>query len=254
MRKRIWPILVSSGSAVLIGITYFIPSIQDQWDRYQSRQIIERYVELGNDFSKEENYVMAQQAYSRAFELSEEKRLDIEIKRMRAKVNQIYVDLAYGVQPPDSLAEIDFQYLLHMLDQEKDKMERAEIITTYSLYVSHLKRPAEAEKMIREAIELNPNNPFTYVSLGTIMYDAGRKRETQQAYEKAIAMDPHNFDAHYYLAHLFNEQHKMTEAAIEFEKAIAIDSTDADSHQQLDSIRLLMKRNVKEQEPVHRKK
>ncbi len=108
--------------------------------------------------------------------------------------------------------------------------------------------------MIREAIELNPNNPFTYVSLGTIMYDAGRKRETQQAYEKAIAMDPHNFDAHYYLAHLFNEQHKMTEAAIEFEKAIAIDSTDADSHQQLDSIHLLMKRNVKEQEPVHRKK
>ena len=100
MRKRIWPILVSSGSAVLIGITYFIPSIQDQWDRYQSRQIIERYVELGNDFSKEENYVMAQQAYSRAFELSEEKRLDIEIKRMRAKVNQIYVDLAFGVQPP----------------------------------------------------------------------------------------------------------------------------------------------------------
>jgi hypothetical protein len=85
VRKKIWPILVSTGSALVIAITYFIPSIQDQWDRYQSRQVIERYVQLGDEFSKEENYSMAQQAYTRAFEFSEEKRLDIEIKRLRSK-------------------------------------------------------------------------------------------------------------------------------------------------------------------------
>ena len=236
-QKKIWPLLVSSGSALVILITYFIPSMQDQWDRYQSRQIIERYVKLGDDFSKEENYTMAQQAYSRAFELSEEKRLDVEIKRMRAKVNQVYIDLAFGVQVPDSLAEIDFQYLLHMLDGDETKVERAEILTTYSLYVSNLKRFDEAEKLIREALVLNPNDPFIYVSLGNIMYAMGKKVEAQQAYEKAISLDANNFDSHYYLAHLLLEQHKSKEAESEFQKALKIDSTDSDSHHQLDSIR-----------------
>ncbi len=245
VRKKIWPILVSSGSALVIIVTYFIPSIQDQWDRYQSRQIIERYVALGDDFSKEENYSMAQQAYSRAFELSEEKRLDVEIKRLRSKVNQIYVDLAYGVNSPDSLAEIDFQYLLHMLDGDENKIERAGILTTYGLYVSSLKRPEEAEKTIREAIALNPNDPFAYVSLGTIMYEAGKKEDAQRGYEKAIELDANNFDAHYYLGHLFVEQHKVAAAEAEFQKALKIDSTDSDSHHQLDSLHRERRRNVK---------
>lgn len=236
VKKKIWPILVSTGSALVIGITYFIPSIQDQWDRYQSRQVIERYVQLGDEFSKEENYSMAQQAYTRAFELSEEKRLDIEIKRLRSKVNQIYVDLASGINVQDSLAEVDFQYVLHMLDGNEQK-ERAEILTTYALFVSHEKRSAEAERMIRQAIELNPKDPFAYVSLGMIMYNSGKKDESKQAYEKAIALDQNNFDAHYNLAHLFLEQHKLPDADAEFQIALKIDSTDLDSRHQVDSLR-----------------
>jgi Tfp pilus assembly protein PilF len=146
------------------------------------------------------------------------------------------VDLASGINVQDSLAEIDFQYLLHMLDRNENK-ERAEILTTYGLFVSHEKRNAEAERIIQQAIELNPKDPFAYVSLGMIMYNDGRKDESQRAYEKAISLDKNNFDAHYNLAHLFLEWNKLSDAEGEFQKAIKIDSTDLDSRHQIDSLR-----------------
>jgi hypothetical protein len=55
-------------------LAFLIPSIQDQWDRYQSRRVIQQYVAMGDDFVREENFTMAEQAFAKAFELSEERR------------------------------------------------------------------------------------------------------------------------------------------------------------------------------------
>jgi len=41
--RRVWPLLVSTGSALVMLLASFIPSIQEQWDRFQARQVIERY-------------------------------------------------------------------------------------------------------------------------------------------------------------------------------------------------------------------
>ena len=83
--RRVWPYMVSLGGAVVMLVAWFIPSIQDQYDRYESRKVIERYVELGDDFMNEEQFRMAEEAYGKAYELSEPRRLDIEVNRDRGK-------------------------------------------------------------------------------------------------------------------------------------------------------------------------
>ena len=230
--KRIWPLLVSAGSASVMILAFFIPSIQDQWDRYQSRNIIQQYVEIGDDFVLEGNYKMAEEAFTKAFELSEEKRLDIEVKRLSAKVNLIYQDPVWGSKPPEGLEEVDFQFLLHLQKGSEYYKERASILTSYGIYLASVTRTKEAEKVIREAITLNPNETLAYINLGNLLDQIEKKKEAADAYEKAIALEPGNVRAHYNLGLLFSKMNKLKEAEKEFSKVLALDPEDTDAVQQ----------------------
>ena len=46
IKEKLWPFLAGVGSAAVMVLAFFIPSLQDQWDRYQSRKVIEQYVNL----------------------------------------------------------------------------------------------------------------------------------------------------------------------------------------------------------------
>jgi tetratricopeptide (TPR) repeat protein len=234
--KRIWPLLVSAGSASIMILAFFIPSIQDQWDRYQSRNIIQQYVELGEDFVKEENYKMAEEAFSKAYELSEEKRLDIEVKRLSAKVNSIYQDPSWGSKPPEGLEEVDFQFLLHFQKGLKHTHKRASILTSFGVYLAAVGKTKEAEKAIEEAIRLNPNEVLAYINLGNLMDEIGKRDKAEKAYRKAMSIEPKNARAHYNLGLLFSEERKLKEAEIEFNKAIELDPNDTDAINQRDLI------------------
>jgi tetratricopeptide (TPR) repeat protein len=234
--KRIWPLLASAGSASIMILAFFIPSIQDQWDRYQSRNVIQQYVELGEDFVKEENYKMAAEAFSKAYEFSEEKRLDIEVKRLSAKVNSIYQDPAWGSKPPEGLEEVDFQFLLHFQKHPKHTRQRASILTSFGIYLAAVGKTKEAEKAIKEAIRLNPKEVLAYINLGNLMDEMGKRDEAEQAYRQAIRANPKNARAHYNLGLLFSEQRKLKAAEIEFDKAIKLDPRDTDAINQRDLV------------------
>jgi len=75
-------------------------SLQDQWDRYHARQVVQRYVELGRDFMREERYGLAEEAFAKALELSENQRLDIEEERLEARVEQVNADPEWGRRTP----------------------------------------------------------------------------------------------------------------------------------------------------------
>lgn len=234
--KRIWPLLVSAGSASIMILAFFIPSIQDQWDRYQSRNIIQQYVALGDDFVKEENYKMAEEAFSKAYELSEEKRLDIDLKRLNAKVNSIYQNPAWGSKPPEGLEEVDFQFLLHFQKNPKDTRKRASILTSFGVYLAAVGKTKEAQKAIEEAIHLNPKEVLAYINLGNLMDEMGKRDDAEKAYRLAIRTDPKNGRAHYNLGLLFSEQRKLKAAEMEFNKAIKLDPNDTDAIYQHDLI------------------
>ncbi len=219
LNQKLWPLLVSLGSAGVMILAFFIPSIQDQWDRYQARNVIERYEELGNEFFEEERYEMAEKSYAKAFELSEQKRIDIEMKRLNARINSIHTDPDWGARSPEGIEDIDFQMLLHMQKGKEHKNNRVSTLTSYGVFLASLNRTKEAEEAFKEAIQLDSTDALTLTNLGNLFDQQGKKNEAEQAYVKAISLDPSNAEAHYNLALLYLELGLEEKARIEFDKA-----------------------------------
>lgn len=234
--KKIWPFLVSMGGASVMILAFFIPSIQDQWDRYEARQVIEQYEKLGNDFFEEEHFEMAEEAYAKAFELSEEKRIDLEIKRLSAKINRIGSDPTWGSKPPEGLKDIDFQFLLHF-QKDKDKAKhRVSTLNCYGVFLASVKRNKEAEKIFREAIQLDSTDVLAFVNLGNMYFHRNKIAEAKKYYSKAISVEPENPRAHYNLGILFLDQQLFEDAKNEFAKAVELDPGDLDAKAELELI------------------
>jgi tetratricopeptide (TPR) repeat protein len=241
--KKVWPFLVSASGAILMLLAFFIPSVQDQWDRYQARRIIQQYVEIGEDFVSEGNYEMAEQAFAKAYDLSEGKRLDIEVRRLAAKINRIYQDPEWGSEPPADLDEVDFEFLLHFQKGPDHTKRRASILTSYGIYLASVGKSNEAQGALEEAIQLNPENTLAYINLGNLMDQVGKTVEAEKAYLKAISIDSGSVLAHYNLGLLLYEQGKLSEAEKEFATATKLDPTDSDAIMQRRFIRRELKVN-----------
>ncbi len=186
-------------------LAFFIPSIEDQWDRYQARQVIEQYDRLGNEFFDEEHYEMAEEAYAKAFELSESKRLDLEIKRLRARVNRIGSDPTWGNKPPEGLKDIDFQFLLQFQKGRGKVKHIASTLNCYGVFLASEDRNAEAEKIFLQAVKLDSTDVLVLVNLGNLYFHQGKSEEAEKKYVKAISLDSENARAHYNLGLLFSE-------------------------------------------------
>jgi tetratricopeptide (TPR) repeat protein len=68
--KRFGPWLASASSALIMVLAFFIPSVEDQWDRYQARQVIRldpgnaaAQISLGNLFRAQNKLKEAKEAY-----------------------------------------------------------------------------------------------------------------------------------------------------------------------------------------------
>lgn len=217
--RKMIPFIASFSSALMMLLAFFIPSIQDQWDRYQSRKVIEQYVQLGDNFLSEENFKMAVEAYTKAYELSENSRLDIEVKRLKAKVNLVYQNPDWDTKPPEGLEEVDFQFLMHLQNQQGQEKELALTMTAYGIFLAYQKRNHEAETFFQKAIAKNPDEYITFLNYGNFLDQAGKKSEAITAYKKAISLDTINFLAHYNLGLLFAEQGKLMDAEAELSRA-----------------------------------
>ena len=232
--KKIWPFLVSFSGALVMILAFFIPSIQDQWDRYQARQVIEQYEKLGNEFFEEEHFEMAEDAYAKAFELSEQKRLDIEVKRLDAKINRVNENPVWGGKLPDSLKEIDFQYLLHF--QQDKGGEKTRVLNSYGVFLSSLGRLKDAEDAFNEAIHQEPNNDLAHVNLGSLFRHLGKWKEAKEEYLIALTIDPDNPRTHYNLGLLLVDLNQPEEARKELAKAAELDPQDADAKAELTAL------------------
>ncbi|MBS1508592.1 MAG: tetratricopeptide repeat protein [Bacteroidetes bacterium] len=232
--KKIWPFLVSLGGASVMVLAFFIPSVQDQWDRYQSRKVIEQYEKLGQDFFDEGRYAMAEQAFAKAFELSEEKRLDIEMKRLEARISRVNENPLWGSKTPDTVKEIDFQYLLHF---KKDKAkQKARVLDSYGVFLASNKRVREAEAAYKEALQLNDKDELAHINLGNLYRQQLKMQAAEQEYLTAIALEPENVVTHYNLGVLYVELGKFDLAEKELRAAVKLDSLDADMKAELNAI------------------
>ncbi|MBY0434102.1 MAG: tetratricopeptide repeat protein [Cyclobacteriaceae bacterium] len=227
--KKWWPVLVSAGSASIMILAFFIPSLQDQWDRYQSRKVIQQYVRLGDEFLEEERYEMAEEAYLKAFELSEEKRLDIEMKRLHAKISRVGAEPEWDSEIPEDLMEVDFQFLLHLQTEKDHRAERVSTLNSYGIFLVAHKKIKEAESAFQQALKLDSADVLAYVNYANLLDQQGHTAQAKKFYLKAIAIEPENARAHYNLGLLYKELNEIELAASEFEKTLALDSLDEDA-------------------------
>ena len=223
--KKWWPFLASLGGAMVMILAFFIPSLQDQWDRYQSRKVIEEFVSLGDHLFDEGRYSMAEEAFAKAFELSEFKRLDVEVKRLNARVNRVHDNPDWNSEIPDGLKEIDFQFLLHFQVKKGQELHRVNTLNCYGMFLAKGGKPDQAEKIFDDALQLMPKEAISYINLGNLFDQLKKYAEAEKMYRKAIELEPGNAYSHYDLGLLLEELGKQQEAEIEIERAVKIDST-----------------------------
>lgn len=221
--QKLYPFLVSLSTATVMLLAFFIPSVQDQWDRYESRKVIEEYVHLGDNLFDQEHYQMAEEAYTKAFELSESKRLDIEVKRLKARVNRVHDDPSFIGQLPEDLKEIDFRFLLHFQEDKGHEHSRAYTLNCYGMFLSNSGRLKEAADAFEEAIKLHPKEPISFINKGNLFLQQGHRAEAEKMYRHAIELDSVNVYAHYNLALLLSELGRQKEADEEMKRAESLD-------------------------------
>src|SRR5512144_299552 len=128
--QRLQPWIAGAASASVTVLAFFLPSLQEQWDRWRARGVVERYVQVGRSFMEQSRYGLAEQAFARAFELSENQRLDIEVLRLEARVEQVNVDPQWGRANPKALRESDFLYLVELQRGAGDARARAATLSS----------------------------------------------------------------------------------------------------------------------------
>ncbi len=226
--KRIRPWIAGAASAAVTLLAFFLPSLQDQWDRLQSRQVIQRYVELGRDFMDAGRYRLAEESFSKAFELSENRRLDIEELRLEARVEQVSADPTWGLKNPQGLHESDFLYLLQMQKRAGRGRPRAATLGSYGLFLVGAGRTREAEDAFREAARLDPASDDPHIHLGNLYGDQGRLQEAESEYRRAVALDSLDAMSRYDLALLLEQTGRAAEARRQLALAAELAPGDAD--------------------------
>jgi tetratricopeptide (TPR) repeat protein len=229
MWERFRPWVAAGASALITLLAFFLPSLQDQWDRFHARQVVQRYVELGRAFTQEERYALAEEAFAKAVELSENQRLDIEEERLEARVEQVNADPEWGKANPKSLKESDFLYLLQLRHGRGNTKQRARTLSSYGIFLASEHRLSEAEDAIRESVRLDTANAAAFVHLGNVLSDRGRGVEAEAAYRRGIALDSTSAPAYFDLGVLLEQCGRAPAAESAYRRAVALDPSDRDA-------------------------
>ena len=79
--SRVRTFLAGASSAVVVLLAFLIPSLQDQWDRRQTRIAVDRYVAVGERLLKEDHFESAEQSFERASRIQDGYRHVVPVAR-----------------------------------------------------------------------------------------------------------------------------------------------------------------------------
>ena len=96
---------------------------------------------------------------------------------------------------------------------------------------------AEAERMYRDVLAIEPRNAAALHLLGALAHQSGRSAEAVSLMSQAVAIDPRNADYHYNLGSTLQSTGRLPEAAAHYEKAIALKPNHAEALFELGNVR-----------------
>jgi len=81
----------------------------------------------------------------------------------------------------------------------------------------------EAERLLKRALEVNPELLSALGYLATLYTETGRLEESVRLSRRALAINPSDFDARFALSHAYRYAGLLPESVAEFENALALD-------------------------------
>jgi tetratricopeptide (TPR) repeat protein len=230
---RARPFLAGLSSAAVVMLAFLVPSMQDLWDRFETRRAVARYAQIGRDLMAQQQYTAAEAAFDRAVELSGTQRLDLIELKMQAHVQRMDEGPDWPGTVPESLTESDFLYALAIDAGPERAHARAEALAAYGAFLAKARRWPEAEQRLRQAIELNPGSSDLHVWLGNLLDDRGLPAEAEREYRQALQLDPGNANAHYDLGLLLDGRGQAAAAEQQFRAYLQQKPSSSEGHLRL---------------------
>ncbi len=224
---RLKPFFAGLTSAAVIVLAFLIPSLQDLWDRWETRSAIHRYAEIGRHLIDEGEYTAAEEAFDRALELAGNQREDLFEEKMKARIARVEENAAWRGEVPEDLTESDFLYVLELQKGPGHARDRAVTLTSYGAFLAGKKRWQDAEHSLREALELDPASANAHVNLGNLLSDLSKGAAAEAEYRHAVELDPEDPNARYDLAVQLSETGRPAEAAEQFRIYTSLKPEDA---------------------------
>lgn len=215
----IWSLLASSSSVAVMLFSFLLPAYQEQRDRYNSAEVIAKYESVGDKFFRDGHYVEAEQVFQKAFEFSESKRLDLEIKRLRSRIYKVYEQEDWVKTDFEEIEEGDFLFLI---ETTTNKHEKSDILGAYGIFKDLTGEKEEALKLLSESVSLNPHNTTSLLNLGNVYDELGNSEKSEQSYLKSLQINPESFEANYNLGALYYQRGDCTKTKIYIDKAKTI--------------------------------
>lgn len=108
----------------------------------------------------------------------------------------------------------------------------------------------EAEKILKEALGYDSDNPYLLAWLGrTIAVHPKRQAEAAETFRKIIKRDPENYMAHYYLGRCLEAQKNFKPALLAYQNALAMERQLSRMHLHLG--RLFYRLKLQERSSAH---
>lgn len=217
--RKARPFLAGVSSAAVVLLAFLVPAVQDQWDRHQLRDSIDRYAQIAARLMREQHYQAAEQAYARALELAGGQRVDLLEAQIRARVMRVYDNPRWRGTASQEVTEADFIYLLDTEDASGAPAQRASTLAAYGAWLAGVDRWDEARRRLAEALAVDPHCVAAHVHLGNVYDDLGRGADAEREYRAALAIEPGEASAHYNIGLLYTDQGRAADAERELRAA-----------------------------------
>jgi len=231
--NRAKPFLAGLSSAAVVLLAFLVPSLEELHDRWQMRQAVDRYAQIGEALMREHQYTAAVAALDRAIELGGAQRMDLMALRMQAHVQRMEEDPEWPGEVPESLTESDFLYVLASDRAPEKAHDRAAALAAYAVFLAGAKRPVEAEHRLREALAIEPGNADLHVLLGNVLGDRQQEAASEAEYREALRLAPANPKARYNLGLVLAERADWPRAEEQFRAYVGLRPADAQGYLRL---------------------
>jgi tetratricopeptide (TPR) repeat protein len=157
--------------------------------------------------------------------------VDVASKELTSRIDELKGLMSKRPGDIDLMIELgNLYYENHMYDQAVNVyLEVTRIDSTHagahlnlgSVYAD-MGDPQKAEKELKAALKLAPDDAMVYTNLGTTYYSRQRYNDAVDMYKMALALDQDCMEAHFNLAVAFADAQVFDEAIREWERAIQL--------------------------------